>query len=1712
MCANCPKKIQIAPNDSVPFIQEFLYFVSGAAANDLSDPFQGVCAVSLNFKSDNVYQIEMCLISPNGDTIRLIGPDVGPGDQTALAKWNIVFYRDPISVMPDFGFSTTFTNYDPWGAGGDYQGSYHPNLGKLDDFKSGPVNGPWRLVVKNHSEYNIGQLIDFTITFCDETGIECGCQAYAGLFPQPNIIEACEGSNKLKLNINPSFNGYIPDTSLYDYTYVIAQSNNIILEFNDKPDLSGFLPGTYKVCGFSYLTSDTSKIPGANGIIKLDSIYNEIASSNPAYCADLSKNCTIVDIVSPPPPYDVTMTLCKDSCVSLNNTFYCNPGKYVIKLTDKNGCDSTINLTIVPVLPSVIQIVDTICKGEFANLGSNFYGNTGTYTQHFIGINGCDSSVTLHLKVINIDLGISNPDTLNCYHDSVLLDAYDKNGNGSILTYQWTSSGGGVINGNGKTEDLLVDMPGQYTLTATFKGVNGKICSDTKSIIVIKDTLAPELSSVPDQFLCLGQDIDLSKIGLNDLNTLGGTFSFHNGDPPTGLNIINPLVSPIKDTIFYALYNAGNCQATRQINVFVNSNPTAGVKDFVSICNSTLTGLNTVINFDTLVISGDKTGFWIDADLPAGVSGSFPVLDFNSVMPGTYQYVYNTQSAIPPCQDSSYVVNVIVENCQCPSIAILSPGVICNIQDSIDLKSLEITQNPGIWSLSSLPIGSTVQLNGTKLKINSTVIGTYTLKYTLVQSPPMGCDSFSTVSFEIVAPPFASVTKNITVCNSSDMGQSTLVDFDKLITSGDKLGIWKDLNNSMAVGIFPMLDFKGLKVGQYIFSYTIENINSPCPETVYDVTINVVDCQCPVIEFIPTNLCNDNMQLDLNSTLKTPIVGSWQLFSSPPGSNPAKLNGKYFTSDNNDPGKYTFIFKLSSPVPGCPTDLTTSVNVIDKPFAMLDTVFSICNSDTNSHITLVNLMNLVKLGDLSGSWEVISFSTATGILPMQDFKGVTPGDYYYKYKTNSAISPCPETEYIVRIIVENCECPSVSSTSPGSYCNSAASINLDLFKLNSEPGNWTIINSPPGSNPAMISNNIFNGNNADPGTYLIQFTLQNAPPQGCPLFSQQNIILYDQNIADFDSNIVVCNSNTEPGQITTLDFSKLIKSGNKSGIWKDKSLSGATGNFPVLDFKNVAPGFYVFNYSLGANGVCPAMSYDITIEVISCICPVIFSANPGAICNQNSALDLSNFIGSNISLSLTNVPIGQASNILNATILTTLDILPGTYVVHGSINSAPPFCALSEDISLTVSDFKSAGIDGNEIKLCENTDSTVQLFDFISGEEVGGNWIVSPLIGSGFNPATGIVKTQQLNPGTYTFRYLQSNALPCTNDTSFQIISILKTPKADAGADQQLGCLKQEVTLGGINNPNIPNADFSWAGGMINGNIEANPIVKDTGNYYLIVSDKTSGCYSLDTVYIFGALANDIKAGINIKNPDCNNKNGIITVNATGGISPYMYSINGKAFQLSNEFDNLSDGNYKIQVQDVLGCEHEENIIINSKSLYSIGLGGDTTIYFGDSLLLIPITSISPNEIDSIIWSSLGYLSCSDCLETLVKPFKATLYTIKIFTKGGCILKANKIIHVKKLIKIYVPNVFSPDGDGINDHLEVYTDDNVQLINEFLIYDRWGEKMFEASKVNPLTSTLYWDGKFRGRPLNPGVYVYYLNVKLIDGSEYIVKGDITLIK
>lgn len=230
----------------------------------------------------------------------------------------------------------------------------------------------------------------------------------------------------------------------------------------------------------------------------------------------------------------------------------------------------------------------------------------------------------------------------------------------------------------------------------------------------------------------------------------------------------------------------------------------------------------------------------------------------------------------------------------------------------------------------------------------------------------------------------------------------------------------------------------------------------------------------------------------------------------------------------------------------------------------------------------------------------------------------------------------------------------------------------------------------------------------------------------------------------------------------------------------------------------------------------------------------------------------------------------------------------------------------------------------------------------------------------------------------------------------------------------------------------------------------------------------------------------------------------------TGIAPPFEFSFNGGEWQPNVNEYNLSAGIYPVVVRDTNGCKLDTAIYIEPKEQVLVELGPDIYLDYGDSVQLQALT----NLVDSFTfaWGQPKSLSCTDCLTPWVKPTITTTYSIEIMDKDGC--RAEDLVRVilQKSSKVYIPNSFSPNLDHLNDFFTIYTDKTVAKIKSLLIFDRWGEKMFERYDFQPNNEPLGWDGKLDGRPLDPAVFVYWTEVEYFDGRTELFMGDVTLMQ
>jgi len=165
----------------------------------------------------------------------------------------------------------------------------------------------------------------------------------------------------------------------------------------------------------------------------------------------------------------------------------------------------------------------------------------------------------------------------------------------------------------------------------------------------------------------------------------------------------------------------------------------------------------------------------------------------------------------------------------------------------------------------------------------------------------------------------------------------------------------------------------------------------------------------------------------------------------------------------------------------------------------------------------------------------------------------------------------------------------------------------------------------------------------------------------------------------------------------------------------------------------------------------------------------------------------------------------------------------------------------------------------------------------------------------------------------------------------------------------------------------------------------------------------------------------------------------------------------------------------------------------------------------GDSIILNANVSLPWSQIDSIVWASGDHLSCTHCTNPTLYGLFDEIISATVYA-SGCVDQDQLSLHVDVVADVYIPNVFSPNDDYINDYVTVYADPRVKQVVYLEIFDRWGNQVFVATNFQPNDPLLGWDGTFKNKPMNPAVFAYIAKVELINGVQIPFKGDITLLR
>jgi len=385
------------------------------------------------------------------------------------------------------------------------------------------------------------------------------------------------------------------------------------------------------------------------------------------------------------------------------------------------------------------------------------------------------------------------------------------------------------------------------------------------------------------------------------------------------------------------------------------------------------------------------------------------------------------------------------------------------------------------------------------------------------------------------------------------------------------------------------------------------------------------------------------------------------------------------------------------------------------------------------------------------------------------------------------------------------------------------------------------------------------------------------------------------------------------------------------------------------------------------------------------------------------------------------------------------------------------------------------------------------------------NYEISPNIGTN---ATGIaadndaITITDLPPGNYT--------LTVSNMTASQTASILIEEPEEIIVEITIGndilcsgdmdgALEASVTSG-----NSGNLSFSWNTMATTQTIEN----LSTGIYSVIVSDDN---LCSDEASITLSEPDAIEFSVTPTNISCGEvPTGELQIDMiTGGTAPYGASIDNSDILFSDNFDSLAAGSYTVTIIDDNGCMAEREVTISEESEIVITPIGPYDIQQGESVLLDLALDFIPTTIE---WKPNATLDCTDCLTPTAQPLVTSTYTVTVTDDMGCTASTEVIVNVTEIVipdpEIYIPNIFNPsDIGGQNGTFAPLSSDDVALvIDDLIIYDRWGNVVYQDS--GDVTG---WNGTRNDTDAEVGVYLYRIEYQS-DGRSEVRIGEVTLVR
>lgn len=1380
-----------------------------------------------------------------------------------------------------------------------------------------------------------------------------------------------------------------------------------------------------------------------------DGFYKLVITEQSNGCKDSSEVQVIADQYMPPLQILAPDTLnCETEEISLSATLWGARGNFRPVWSTRNG-----NITGQDSLRAQVD-----APGNYVIIVENLQNHCADTATVF---------VTQDIVKPNADAGLTRE--ISCRSDSLHLHGSGSS-TGSQFTYFWSTTDGSFLSGRDSLHPAI-NAPGTYLLTVRDTG-NG--CTAVDSVRITRDINQPVVSvKPPDTLTCLTTSTLLDARASTAIGNL--EFRWYTPDGHFSADSI-PLLPEADAPGWYILTisNLDNgCIGKDSVQVLMDTlSPriSAGTAPEIN-CGNPLVQLNgQVMTPDS---SYDIEWLSPNGDPFPGNDRIDPEVD----IPGWFTLkIRNLKNGC--LSESSVEVTIDVAQ---PTVQIESPDTLTCIRTTVDIDAFLSTVGPAFQYEWLLPDGSSLQTSDPALPLMS-LPGAYQL---VILNRQNHCrDSAEIIVVQDIEPPVADAGDPVTLtCDEPSLP----LDASNSSGGGYFVYSWTTTDGQIVSGVetpTPQVNASG------IYTLRVQNRRNGCEAV--DVVAVSEDKVLPVVAISPPEMLTcEQPEIVLDAAASSTGAGfelSWRGPASgilAGDDTPAPLV--------NRPGNYELHIRNS--LNGC--EASAEIEVLqDARFPVID----IANpSELNC---AVHQIDLDASASNTGAQFQYEWTTLDGIIlsANNDIFATAGGPGTYQLRITDGNNQCTSVATVT--VFENLQKPVP-----------AARVD-DL--LTCDRRQLTIHGSATGFGNQFVyqwvtdDGRLLSGINSpdpivdEPGTYrLIVTDLYNFCSDSVQVLVQEDIT---------PPNLVISQPDTLTCVATVIGLNV-----NAAGSGMDFSYLWQTTNGRILNGEQTAqsridaPGDYSVEVTDLSNGcknqalVTVRQDVDIpeveiaVFEKITCRQPIVTLDGTGSSTGNHFVYQW-------------DTPSGRI--LYGATTLYPQVDRPGSYQL--TVRNRRNGCEHAVSLTVLSDTLRPVALIATpEILTC----SRLEIVLNASGSQAGGplqfQWLTDDgHINSGQNSAQAQVDA----PGDYALLLTNTDNGCSTKDTVFVPQDIV-LPVVDAGSPRELNCTDTLVQLSATGWASNGYYDLRWStadGHIVGGGQTLSPGVDAPGLYILQIVDPKNGCQTKDSVRV--VLDSNILVAVDSRMtaPRCWGDLGSIVIESTvGGTPPFRYSINGgKEFSWQHNFHNLPPGTYDLVVLDAKGCEVTVRLKIPFVPENYVQLEPELKVILGEDMKLVPQTNLETFRITRVSWAPSEGLSCADCLSPVFEGHQTSEYTVTIEDKNGCVVSARTLVVVEKAYHVYIPNVFSPNNhDGINDVFHIFARDRtVRKVNSFQIFSRWGEKVFEDFDFQPNDPIHGWDGTYRGKALDPAVFVFFAEIEFVDGFVQLFKGDVTLAK